>query len=68
MLMFMMEVRKNYLKMDREKLDTHLNYWLKNPSIEENKIYVGWNEIEELVDNLCYQIRQKHPEINMYMV
>ncbi len=44
MPMFMMEVKKNYLKMN-------------------NKIYVGWNEIEELVDNLCYQIRQKHPEI-----
>ena len=30
MLMFMMEVRKNYLKMNKEKSDTHLNYWLKN--------------------------------------
>jgi len=61
--MFMMEVRKNYLKMNKEKLDTHLNYWLKTPPAEENKIYVGWKEIEELVDNLCYQINSNYPEI-----
>ena len=29
----------------------------------ENKIYVGWNGIEELVDDLCYLIKHKHPEI-----
>ena len=29
----------------------------------ENKIYVGWNEVEELVDKLCYQIKISYPEI-----
>ena len=29
----------------------------------ENKIYIGWNEVEELVDKLCYQIKTNHPEI-----
>ena len=28
-----------------------------------NKIYVGWNEIEELVDDLCYHISCNHPNI-----
>ena len=39
----------------------------KNTLVEkdnmENKIYVGWNEIEKLVDNLCYHINYEHPEI-----
>ena len=46
MLMFMMEEKRNYLKMDREKIDGYINHWLKEPS--SNKIYVGWNEVEEL--------------------
>ena len=29
-----------------------------------NKIYLGWNDIEELVDNLCYQIKLNYPEIS----
>ena len=29
----------------------------------DNKIYVGWKEIDELVDNLCYQIKTTLPEI-----
>ena len=28
-----------------------------------SKIYVGWSEIEELVDDLCYHIKTNHPEI-----
>ena len=60
MLMFMMEVRKKYLKMS----DKYLNYWLKDTTENtENKIYVGWNEIEKLVDDLCYDINHNHPEI-----
>jgi len=58
--MFMMEVRKKYLKMS----DKYLNYWLKDTTENtENKIYVGWNEIEKLVDDLCYDINHNHPEI-----
>ncbi len=29
----------------------------------ENKIYVGWEEISELVDNLCYHIKTSYPNI-----
>jgi hypoxanthine phosphoribosyltransferase len=29
----------------------------------DSKIYLGWHDIEELVDNLCYQIVTNHPEI-----
>ena len=61
MLMFMMEEKRNYLKMDREKIDGYINHWLKEPS--SNKIYVGWNEVEELVDKLCYQIKLDHSGI-----
>ena len=49
--------------MDRERLDGHINYWLKKSPEEENKIYVGWNEIEKLVDNLCYHVNCEYPEI-----
>ena len=29
----------------------------------DSKIYVGWKEIDELIDNLCYQIKTTLPEI-----
>ena len=30
---------------------------------KNNKIYIGWGEVEELVDKLCYQIKLDYPEI-----
>ena len=29
----------------------------------DNKIYIGWKDIEELVDELCYYINTDYPEI-----
>ena len=34
------------------------NHWLKIP----NKIYIGWNEIEDLIDNMCHEIAKNFPD------